>query len=822
MRLKFTFPITFRHYGRVDCIGWMSPDDLYSIGEDHIIYKYNGAQNELSKIGELEQDLYALDMHWLPRCTTSLGSSGIVHMVNSGSGGKQAIGSDLFLLATNDGMNSLDYLLKTTHISYFVGKFFFVNKIGRMEKAVEAHQGAIICVRWSSDGSQIATGYFPFKIYFISQIRVLGGEDGQVRIWGRSGILRSNLVQSVTSIFSLCWSPDNNSILYCVGKHLVIKPLLSNSKQNTWKAHEQVVLKCDWNAINNLIISGSEDCRYKIWDALGRLLYTSQAYEYPITSLAWAPDGQNFAVGSYNTIRLCDSWCHSVERFNDGSIFSVSWSSDSTQLACGCGTGRIGIGHIIERGMSWRHFEFILTDSKMITVNNYETELSDRIELRDRLVKMSVGFGFLIVLTTNQGLIYNCKQLGHPVLFDLRDIFMNLIVQTEKYFLLSDGMNVSVYLYEGRFVSTLKLISPRPNSIHINTISVSHDTIAIRDSTNMKSVMFFDINGKPMGDGKLTSHKHDITYLTLDQTSSTHERKLAFIDKFQDLFVMCIHTSGQHRQSNYQKLRKLCTNVSSFRWNEKNGMLACIADGKLTIWLYPNVVFIDPSLLNKTVYRIESNDFGKNPSIVNFLGCQITIRKSTGALIQCAIPIYYELCLDLLAANRGDEALQLCQYISDDSIYSLIAVRSLYNRDLDSAENAFAQLSNTEMILFLQHLRLVTSKDECEAELVLLTGGDVQQAAEYYFRGNKPLHAIMLYINEHNWDRAIDLTQRYPQYLDVVVGFRQRYLNEYGNRRKETISKYLQAMKTVDIDWNRINAKLRKDLDEDNVLRIIN
>ena len=110
MRLKFIFPTAFRHYGRVDCIGWMSPDDLYSIGEDHIIYKYNDAQNELSKIGELGQDLYALDMHWLPRCTTSLGSSGIVHGANSGSGGKQAIGSDLFLLATNDGMESLDYL----------------------------------------------------------------------------------------------------------------------------------------------------------------------------------------------------------------------------------------------------------------------------------------------------------------------------------------------------------------------------------------------------------------------------------------------------------------------------------------------------------------------------------------------------------------------------------------------------------------------------------------------------------------------------------------------------------------------------------------
>ena len=102
----------------------------------------------------------------------------------------------------------------------------------------------------------------------------------------------------------------------------------------------------------------------------------------------------------------------------------MSWSSDSTQLACGCGTGRVGIGHIIERyfrclmidmaltvacfssRIDWRHLEFVLADSKLISVSNCETELKDKIELKDRLVKMSAGFGYLIVLTSGQGLIY--------------------------------------------------------------------------------------------------------------------------------------------------------------------------------------------------------------------------------------------------------------------------------------------------------------------------------------------------------------------------------------------------------------------------------
>ena len=31
-----------------------------------------------------------------------------------------------------------------------------------------------------------------------------------------------------------------------------------------WKAHEGLVLQVDWNAINNLIVSGGEDKKYKV------------------------------------------------------------------------------------------------------------------------------------------------------------------------------------------------------------------------------------------------------------------------------------------------------------------------------------------------------------------------------------------------------------------------------------------------------------------------------------------------------------------------------------------------------------------------------
>ena len=32
----------------------------------------------------------------------------------------------------------------------------------------------------------------------------------------------------------------------------------------TWKAHEGVVLKVDWSPINHMVVTGGEDCKYKV------------------------------------------------------------------------------------------------------------------------------------------------------------------------------------------------------------------------------------------------------------------------------------------------------------------------------------------------------------------------------------------------------------------------------------------------------------------------------------------------------------------------------------------------------------------------------
>lgn len=114
-------------------------------------------------------------------------------------------------------------------------------------------------------------------------------------------LLRHSQVEG--TVYALCWSPESDQMLLTSGKHLIIRPLQPSSKQTLWKAHDAPVLACDWNAVNGLIVSGGEDCKYRIWDSYGRQLYSSAAVEYSINSVAWAPNGRYFAVGSFNMLR---------------------------------------------------------------------------------------------------------------------------------------------------------------------------------------------------------------------------------------------------------------------------------------------------------------------------------------------------------------------------------------------------------------------------------------------------------------------------------------------------------------------------------------
>jgi intraflagellar transport protein 80 len=60
--------------------------------------------------------------------------------------------------------------------------------------------------------------------------------------------------------------------------------------------------------------------------------------------------------------------------------------------------------------------------------------------------------------------------------------------------------------------------------------------------------------------------------------------------------------------------------VDSFQWNDGNDMLAALADGKLKTWFYPNVIYVDKDLTDKTMSVKEANDIGKMAQLTQFNG----------------------------------------------------------------------------------------------------------------------------------------------------------------------------------------------------------
>lgn len=185
-------------------------------------------------------------------------------------------------------------------------------------------------------------------------------------------------------VYSVCWGANNEVILYASGRDLVIQSVQADGRQVKWKAHDGVVMKADWNAVNGLIVSAGEDCMYKVWDSFGRQLFQSAPFEAVVTSVAWSSNGQVFAVGSYDVLRLCDKtgvrhvsvvgvgwwergrvatvapadpssllcvwqWSYSRAKPLSGSVYNIAWTSDGTQLAGAGANGAVVFGELVGR-----------------------------------------------------------------------------------------------------------------------------------------------------------------------------------------------------------------------------------------------------------------------------------------------------------------------------------------------------------------------------------------------------------------------------------------------------------------------------------------
>ena len=175
--------------------------------------------------------------------------------------------------------------------------------------------------------------------------------------------------------------------------------------------------------------------------------------------------------------------------------------------------------------------------------------------------------------------------------------------------------------------------------------------------------------------------------MALDQAGNANERKLAFVDKNRDLYISNVRNVGTSMRISKLGKQDLVwflfvvvlifkyvlsmntfwlkkgTNIHNFVWNDAYNMLAGIADARFTIWYYPSVVFVDKNLLSRSIFQRDAAEFGKNPTLLSFLGNHVIMRTSDGSVIHSVIPPYATVLLAYLSASKWDDALKLCRFV---------------------------------------------------------------------------------------------------------------------------------------------------------------
>ena len=110
----------------------------------------------------------------------------------------------------------------------------------------------------------------------------------------------------------------------------------------------------------------------------------------------------------------------------------LSLSEMATRLVC----VRSNISQLVDRKTHWRNLSCTHVEEKKLLVRDVVADTAEELEHRDKVIKVSIGYGYLVVATATQCVIYDVNRWGHPVQFDLRDFVVSL-QQSERVFSLT-------------------------------------------------------------------------------------------------------------------------------------------------------------------------------------------------------------------------------------------------------------------------------------------------------------------------------------------------------------------------------------------------
>ena len=109
---------------------------------------------------------------------------------------------------------------------------------------------------------------------------------------------------------------------------------------------------------------------------------------------------------------------------------------------------------------------------------------------------------------------------------------------------------------------------------------------------------------------------------------------------------------------------------------------------------------------------------------------------------------------------------------------------------------------------YIQYIKELPLKEARAAEMSVMTG-NYQDAENMLLQSGLVFRAILLNIYLHQWEKALELAIKNKTHVDTVLAYRLKYLARCD--KEENNAKYVQYMKEVEVDWDKINEKIEEE-----------
>lgn len=170
-----------------------------------------------------------------------------------------------------------------------------------------------------------------------------------------------------------------------------------------------------------------------------------------------------------------------------GSLLSIAWSPDGTQICAGTAVGHLLHAHLIEQRQQWRQLSATTTGRRTIRLRDIAAKTEDTLDFPDRIVAWRLGYEHLVVAAAGgQVHVYQQKYINTPLAVVEGRAGVRHVELARRWFLLVDPHGLWVYSYAGRLVAAPRWpgLAAQAAQLTGEAVALGERLLAVRDEAD--------------------------------------------------------------------------------------------------------------------------------------------------------------------------------------------------------------------------------------------------------------------------------------------------------------------------------------------------